>query len=140
MTLTVKFIDNIEDYRRLLRKTLKEDGIDSLKEKLSQQEYLYMQYDTFYKLFDEIFISIFPDFVDKINSLLPDDQKYELKKGGSFPTELRILAVMRLGITKSSHIAEFLNCPVGSVYTNKANLKIKLGCSDSSLVELLSKL
>lgn len=140
MTLPVKFIDNIEDYRRLLRKTLKEDGIDSLKEKLSQQEYLYMQYDTFYKLFDEIFISIFPDFVDKINSLLPDDQKYELKKGGSFPTELRILAVMRLGITKSSHIAEFLNCPVGSVYTNKANLKIKLGCSDSSLVELLSKL
>lgn len=137
MTLTVRFIDNIEDYRRLLRKTLKEEGIDSLKEKLSQQEYLYMQYDTFYKLFDEIFISIFPDFVDRVNSLLPEGQKYELKRDGSFPTELRILAVIRLGITKSSRIAEFLNCPVGSVYTNKANLKIKLGCGEKPLEDLL---
>lgn len=81
MTLTVQFIKNIEDYRRLLRKTLKEEGIESLKEKLSQQEYLYMQYDTFY-----------------------------------------------------------INCPTGSVYTNKANLKVKLGCEDSSLEKLLLEL
>lgn len=137
MTLTVRFIDNIEDYRRLLRKTLKEQGIDALKEKLSQQDYLYMQYDTFYKLFDEIFMSIFPGFIDRVNAILPEGEKYELKKDGSFPTELRILAVMRLGITKSSRIAEFLNCPVGSVYTNKANLKVKLGCEDISLEQML---
>lgn len=140
MTLTAKFIDNIEDYRRLLRKTLKEQGIESLKEKLSQQDYLYMQYDTFYKLFDEIFVSIFPDFIDRVNSMLPEGEKFELKKDGSFSTELRVLAVMRLGITKSSRIAEFLNCPVGSVYTNKANIKSKLNCEDSSLEKVVSSL
>lgn len=140
MSLTAKFIDNIEDYRHLLLETLKEEGVEALKEKLRCQDYLYMQSDAFYRLFDEIFLSIFPDFINKVNSRLPDGEKYELKKDGSFPTELRILAVIRLGITKSSRIAEFLNCPQGSVYTNKNILKTKLGCEGNSLEDLLLSL
>lgn len=138
MNLSVRFIDNIENYRRSLRDVFKDKGVDGLLEKLKEQDYLYMQYSTFYKLFDEIFLGIFPGFIDNVNARLPEGSKFCLKKDGSFPTELRILAAMRIGITKSSNLAEFLNCPSGSVYTYKANLKKLLKCEDSSLEELVS--
>ena len=91
--------------------------------KLREPEYIYMQYKAFYKLFDEIFLSIFPDFPSKVNSLLQEGRQINIKHKGSMPTELRILAVLRLGITESRKIAEFLNTSVNTVYTYRTKMR-----------------
>ena len=123
MYLSANFIKEMDDYRKDLRQTYKSEGIDALMSKLREPEYIYMQYKAFYKLFDEIFLSIFPDFPSKVNSLLQEGRQINIKHKGSMPTELRILAVLRLGITESRKIAEFLNTSVNTVYTYRTKMR-----------------
>lgn len=123
MYLSANFIKEIDDYRKDLRQTYKSDGIEALMTKLREPEYIYMQYKAFYKLFDEIFLSIFPDFPAKVNSLMQEGKQITIKHKGTMPTELRILAVIRLGITESRKIAEFLNTSVNTVYTYRTKMR-----------------
>ena len=72
---------------------------------------------------DEIFLGIFPDFPEKVNGMLKEDKQINIKHKGSLPTEMRILAVIRLGITESRKIAEFLNTSVNTVYTYRTKMR-----------------
>ena len=123
MYLSANFIKGMDEYRRDLRQTYKNNGIDALMTKLREPEYMYMQYKSFYKLFDEIFLGIFPDFPDKVNSMLKEGKQINIKHKGTLPTELRILAVIRLGITESRKIAEFLNTSVNTIYTYRTKMR-----------------
>lgn len=123
MYLSANFIKEMDDYRKDLRQTYKSHGIDALMAKLREPEYIYMQYKAFYKLFDDIFLSIFPDFPSKVNSLLQKEKQIKIKHKGTMPTELRILAVIRLGITESRKIAEFLNTSVNTIYTYRTKMR-----------------
>ena len=62
----------------------------------------------FYDNFDKTFLNLFPNFVDRINSLLLAEERIQLKNGDLLNTELRIFALIRLGITDSSKIAALL--------------------------------
>ena len=123
MYLSANFIKEMDEYRKDLRHTYKENGIDALMAKLREPEYMYLQYKSFYKLFDEIFLGIFPDFPEKVNGMLKDGKQINIKHKGSLPTEMRILAVIRLGITESRKIAEFLNTSVNTVYTYRTKMR-----------------
>ena len=123
MYLSANFIKQIDEYRKELRHTYKENGIEALMTKLREPEYIYMQYKSFYKLFDEIFLGIFPDFPDKVNSLLKEDKQIVIRHKGAMPTELRILAVIRLGMKESRKIAEFLNTSVNTIYTYRTKMR-----------------
>ena len=123
MYLSANFIKEMDDYRKDLRQTYKSEGIDALMAKLREPEYIYLQYKAFYRLFDEIFLSIFPDFPEKVNSLMQEGGQIKIKQKGSMPTELRILAAIRLGITESRKIAEFLNASVNTIYTYRTKMR-----------------
>lgn len=123
MNLSANFIKEMEEYRKELRRTYKEDGTEALLSKLKEPEYIYMQYKTFYKIFDEIFLGIFPDFPAKVNELLKSGKQLTMKHSETMSTELRILAVIRLGITESGKIAEFLNTSVNTVYTYRTKMR-----------------
>ena len=123
MYLSANFLKEMDEYRKDLRHTHKEQGIDALMAKLREPEYMYMQYKSFYKLFDEIFLGIFPDFPDKVNGMLQEGKQINIKHSNTLPTELRILAVIRLGITESRKIAEFLNTSVNTVYTYRTKMR-----------------
>lgn len=123
MYLSANFIKKMDDYRKDLRQTYKAEGIDALMAKLREPEYIYLQYKEFYRLFDEIFLSIFPDFPEKANNLLQENKQIKIKHKGTMPTELRILAAIRLGITESRKIAEFLNTSVNTIYTYRTKMR-----------------
>ena len=123
MYLSANFIREMDEYRKDLRHTYKEQGTEALVAKLREPEYIYLQYKSFYRLFDEIFLGIFPDFPEKVNSLLKEDKQIIIKHSGNMPTELRILAVIRLGITESRKIAEFLNTSVNTIYTYRTKMR-----------------
>ena len=123
MYISANFIKELDEYRKELRHTYKENGIDALIAKLREPEYMYMQYKSFYKLFDEIFLGIFPDFSDKVNGMLKEGKQINIKHKNTLPTEIRILAVIRLGITESRKIAEFLNTSVNTVYTYRTKMR-----------------
>ena len=70
----------------------------------------------FYSNFDAIFLHIYPDFVSDFNALLQPDKQIIPREGELLNTELRIYALVRLGISDSVKIAEFLHCSPQTVY------------------------
>ncbi|MCH5222666.1 MAG: transcriptional regulator [Muribaculaceae bacterium] len=79
----------------------------------------------FHENFDSIFLHIFPDFVSEFNSLLRPDEQIKLKEGELLNTDLRIYALVRLGITDSVKIAEFLHCSPQTVYNYRFRTRSK---------------
>ncbi len=80
----------------------------------------------FISKFDTIFLSIFPDFVESFNALLKEDERIQEKKEGELLTpELRIYALIRLGINDNSKIANFLHYSLQTVYNYRLKMRNK---------------
>ena len=74
----------------------------------------------FYEAFDEMFLAVFPDFVSRVNAYMKEGCEYQDSYKGMISTELRVLAILRLGMTGSADIAHFLNCSLSTVYTYRS--------------------
>jgi hypothetical protein len=77
------------------------------------------------KGFDQVFLRLFPDFVDTFNSLFREEDKIQLKNDELLNTDLRIFALMRMGITDNEKIARILEYSVNTIYAYKARIKKK---------------
>ncbi len=82
-----------------------------------------------YASFDYAFLKLFPNFIDEFNRLFPAEAQIHLDEDGRLPMEIRIFALMRLGIDNASQIAEYLNLSVNTVYVYKTKLKSKSNVS-----------
>lgn len=75
--------------------------------------------------FDRIFLELFPNFVAQVNALLREEEQIVLKEGELLTTDLRILALMRMGITDPGKIAGILEYSVKTIYSYKARVRNK---------------
>lgn len=75
--------------------------------------------------FDRIFLELFPNFVAQVNALLRDDEQIILKEGELLTTDLRILALMRMGITDPGKMASILEYSVKTIYSYKSRVRNK---------------
>ena len=96
--------------------------LDKLKKNLSRDQFD-AELKNFYKTFDTSFLSLYPTFVEEFNALLKEDSRIRLKDGELLSTELRIFALIKLGITQSSHIASLLRYSVNTIYNYRAQVK-----------------
>ena len=95
-----------------LRQMLRESTLDSERENM-------------FSAFDETFLSLFPDFIDRFNALFPEKDRKLPANGSSLTPEMRIFALIRLGVTDSERIANFLNYSVHTINTYKTRVKNK---------------
>ena len=79
----------------------------------------------FYQMFDRTFINLYPDFVDEFNALLADGEAIVPKGDDILTPELRVFALIKLGITESSKIASLLHYSANTVYNYRAKIKNK---------------
>jgi hypothetical protein len=99
----------------------------------------------FYQNFDNTFLHLFPNFVEELNDLLIPEERFHIKPGQFFNLELRIYALIRLGITDSVKIAAFLRCSTNTIYNYRTRNRNKaLGSRDTfedkvKLIGTLSK-
>ncbi|MEQ8811534.1 MAG: DUF6377 domain-containing protein, partial [Imperialibacter sp.] len=89
------------------------DNINSFKER-----------ELLYKNFDDMFLNLFPDFIEKLNGLLKKDEQLDSNMKLLTP-EIRIYALLRLGINDNNQIARLLNYSINTIYTYKTRLKNK---------------
>ncbi len=75
--------------------------------------------------FDEVFLQLFPSFINQFNDLFPEDEQKVPKKNELLTTELRIFALYRLGIQDNKQVADFLDVSLSTVYSYKTRLKSK---------------
>ena len=78
-----------------------------------------------FRQFDEVFLKIFPNFIEDFNTFFKDEDKIVLKKNELLNAELRIFGLIRLGINDNEKLAKFLNYSVTTIYTYKTKLKAK---------------
>ena len=136
--LSADYLGKIEVFRHKLRVAMKEGDTDAINRLLRDPRFYEEEYRNFYRVFDETFLGIFPDFVENVNSLLREDARFSLKHGNELPTGLRILAAIKLGITDSGKIAEFLSCAPSSVYTHRCKIKKAALCPPEEFEDRVS--
>lgn len=138
--LSANYLKKIEEYRHELRIALKEGGVSALKEMLRSPAESAVDYKSFYRIFDETFLGLFPDFVEKVNELLKPEARFSLRNKKELPTGLRILAALKIGFTDSGNIAEFLNCARNSVYTHRSKIKKEAVCHPEEFESRIAKI
>lgn len=119
------YIDKIENYRKFLYKKASRKQFDELLKLLKSNTVEEKEIQELYKNLDTIFLSIYPNFVEEFNDLLLEEEKIIPKKGELLNTELRIFALIRLGITDSNKIAEFLRYSLRTVYNYRTKVRNK---------------
>lgn len=124
-TLCSNYIDMITSNRKMIGRKLiagQYDDIRKMAESNLVEQTLLKQ---FYKQFDSIFLTIYPDFVKGINEMLKPEEQIQLKQENELTTEIRIYALIRLGITDTNRIADFLRCNPHTIYNYRMKMRNK---------------
>lgn len=125
-------ISTLQHYQQSLRNlALKGINRTGFLKKLESTEIADQLLKNFYGKFDEAILNIYPAFVDKFNALLKPDEQIALKSGELLNTELRLFALIRIGIDDSAKIAEFLRCSISTVYTYRSKMRKRAVNPDS---------
>ena len=117
------YLDKLGNYRREIYKMVKARQTEELNKFLKSEKYISQERADFYADFDRAFLNLFPDFIDKFNELMQPGCQVRPKEGELLNTELRIFALIRLGVTDSNRIAHFLNYSLTTIYTYRSKLR-----------------
>jgi hypothetical protein len=119
------YIDKISNQRKLVIRRISTNSINDLLNETKLNEAQDSELKEFYANFDSTFLNLFPSFVKEFNKLLRDDEQEDIKPNGPLNTELRIYALIRLGITDSSEIAKFLRYSYQTIYNYRSRIRNK---------------
>ena len=118
-------ISKTRQYRHHVLKSIRQGNTKSLVEEIELLPSMDDDIQEFYKMFDETFVNLYPDFVEKFNALLADGAAIVPKGDDILTPELRIFALIKLGITDSSKIASLLHYSANTIYNYRAKIKNK---------------
>lgn len=134
------YIDKMEDYRRAMYKLAINKKYEELVKKLRSTTVIENEQEELFKRFDTIFLNLYPTFVADFNSLLIEEERIILKSDDLLNKELRIYALLRLGITDSVKIAAFLRCSMSTVYNYRTKIRNKAVISKDDFENRIMKI
>lgn len=134
------YISKLDEFRRNIYRKIVAHNFDEVKELTKSHELSHGEIKELYQNFDSIFLKVYPNFVDDFNTLLRPDERVAMKKPGVLTTELRIYALVRLGINDSVKIARFLHCSTQSVYNARMKMRNKSDISKEQFAEAVRRL
>ena len=118
-------ISNLEHIYRSANKKLTTKNYDELAKSFKQSD-LEHKRENMYKSFDETFLNLFPNFIEEYEKLFtPEELEHSHKHTNSLNIEMRIFALIRLGVYESEKISKFLNYSVHTINTYKTKVKNK---------------
>lgn len=124
-TLCSDYISKIDQYRKNVNRLVRTNQHKELIRATDTPLLVESELKAFYQVFDTVFLHVYPHFVQDFNALLQPDQRITPKGEGRLNTDLRIFALMRLGISDSSKIADFLHSSVQTVYNSRQRTRQK---------------
>ena len=135
------YVDRLQAYRKLVNKKLQCGQVaELLKMTHFSNDIVTVEVQELYANFDSAFLHLFPNFVESLNALLLPDEQIVLKPDELLNTELRIFALIRLGIKDSSQIAELLHYSVNTIYNYRSRVKTKACVSRDDFEDLVAKI
>lgn len=125
MDISAVYIRKLIEYRKLVGRKIKANQTADLLKTINSYKLAEEEATTFYTRFDRAFIELYPSFVEELNLLLLPDAKIELPSPNSLTTEVRIFALMRLGVTDSQEIATLLFYSTQTIYNYKSAMRTR---------------
>jgi hypothetical protein len=125
LAMCSEYIEKMLKMQRKISRRFADGDVKSLEKELSASKLMDAEMRDFYNMFDSAFLRLYPDFIEEFNSLLQDDQRIVPPTGEMLDTELRIFALIRLGIDDSSKIATLLRYSPNTIYNYRAKVKNK---------------
>ncbi|WP_302559134.1 DUF6377 domain-containing protein [Phocaeicola coprocola] len=119
------YISKLDEYRKNINRKLKTGQFEEARQLTDNSSLTQNELKDFYANFDAIFLRVYPDFVADLNSLLRPEEQILLKDASELNTEVRIYALVRLGINDSVKIADFLHCSPQTVYNHRLRMRNK---------------
>lgn len=123
LNLSSIFMDKLKEFCKLTNRKISAGQTDELYKITKSGKFIEEQSREFYKVFDDSFLNLYPDFVEKVNALLHPDEQIILSDGETLNSDLRILAFMRLGIDDTNRVAHTLNYSVNTIYAYRNKLR-----------------
>lgn len=119
------YISKLDEYRKNINRKLKTGQFEEARQLTDNSSLTQNELKDFYANFDAIFLRVYPDFVADLNSLLRPEEQILLKDASELNTEVRIYALVRLGINDSVKIADCLHCSPQTVYNHRLRMRNK---------------
>lgn len=123
LNLCSYYIECVDRYRNNLRAVARNKGVNEMLYILNSGTTVDKELKEFYNSFDSTFLKLFPNFVQQFNNLLLPDKRVTLRQGELLTTELRVFALIRLGITDSEQIASFLRRSLSTIYNYRVKMR-----------------
>ena len=121
--LCYQYIERLDSQRKLVIRKIKANQQKELLSILSSSKRGTEESQNFFSQFDKIFLSLYPSFVNELNSLLIPEAQIELKEDNELTPSLRVAALVRLGVTESPKIAGILSYSLQTIYNYRSTLK-----------------
>lgn len=135
-----QYVDKLDNYRKLVNRYLKEGKAKELFTLSKSTELKEKELEELFSNFDSIFLFLFPNFVEEYNQLLKPEARIQLKEKGHLNSELRIFALMRLGIKDSKKIANFMHFSVNTIYNYRVKVRANSLDTDVDIEENIQKI
>lgn len=138
LSLCSEYIDKLDAYRLKVNRRLKANQYKELLHMTSSNALLEGETKELFANFDAVFLKLYPNFAENFNSLMREEFRQQLGDNNELTTDMRIAALIRLGIDDSAHIAEFLRLSPNTIYNYRARLKSR-ACYDRDDFEKMIK-
>ena len=125
MDISAAYIRKLSDYRKLVNRKIKANQTADLLKTLNTHKMEEEESQMFYNRFDKAFMELYPGFVTELNKLLQPECQLELPTTHTLTTEIRIYALMRLGVTDSQEIATLLYYSTQTIYNYKSGMRAR---------------
>ena len=129
--LCAKYIDKLKKYQTLVKRKIKANQVQELLSTISSSRISEEDAATFMNKFDKAFLDLYPTFVTELNTLLLPENQISVKQPNTLTPELRIYALIRLGVKESSEIADLLFFSPQTIYNYRSSLKAKAANKDT---------
>ena len=123
MDISAVYIKKLDDYRKLVSRKIKAKQTADLLTAINSYKLAEEEASSFYIRFDKAFMDLYPNFVDEFNQLLLPKKQIVLPAPNSLTKELRIYALMRLGITDGQELATLLFYSTQTIYNYKTAIR-----------------
>lgn len=123
LSLCSIYMDKLKQFSKVVNRKISAGQVDDLYKLTKSGKFVEEQSADFYKVFDDAFLHIYPNFVESVNSLLRPEERIVLADDEQLNSDLRILAFMRLGIDDTTRVAQILNFSVNTIYAYRNRLR-----------------
>ena len=134
------YINKQEEQRKMLARKIKTGQLDDLYKTVNSSSFVANELKEFFYTFDSVFLKLYPKFIEQFNTLLQEDERICPKEGELLTPELRVFALIRLGITDSGKIANFLHYSAQTVYNYRLKVRNKSLLSKDEFMEAVQQI